>query len=72
VLNVSPLALMSNQTVARHVVDGIRLLADGGHSRLALAARGAEEYGLSAEMLAKLTEVIALAEREGRPDDRRD
>ncbi|MEY9840576.1 helix-turn-helix domain-containing protein [Streptacidiphilus sp. EB103A] len=71
VLGVSPLVLMSNQTVARNVVDGIRQLADGGRSRLALAARGAEEFGLSKEMLDKLTDLIAQAEREGGPEARR-
>lgn len=60
VMGVSPVFFQSGERVARQVVESIKLLAaaDGG---LALAARGAEEMGVSPEMVAKL---LALIEAE--------
>lgn len=63
VMGVSALFFQPDEAVARQVVEGIRILAAGGKG-LALAARGAEELGVSPAMLAALTEVIEKAERE--------
>ncbi|WP_433892630.1 helix-turn-helix domain-containing protein [Streptomyces sp. CA-111067] len=63
VMGVSPLFFQPDDAVARQVVAGIRVLA-AGRKGVALAARGAEELGVSPGMLAALTEMIAKAERD--------
>lgn len=62
VMGVSALFFQPDDAVARQVLAGIEVLA-AGRKGVALAARGAEELGVSPEMLAALTEIIAKAER---------
>ncbi|MFH0246168.1 helix-turn-helix domain-containing protein [Streptomyces sp. HK10] len=62
-LGVSPLFFQPDDAVARQVMEGIRFLAAGGRD-LALAARGAEELGVSPAMLAQLTALIEQAKLE--------
>lgn len=63
VMGVSALFFQPDDAVARQVLAGIRVLA-AGRKGMALAARGAEELGVSPEMLAALTEIIAKAEHD--------
>ncbi|NEA60220.1 hypothetical protein G3I60_40175 [Streptomyces sp. SID13666] len=63
VLGVSPMVFQSDDVVARQVVEGIQRLAASGQG-FAMAARGAEEMGVSPQMLAALAAVLEQAERD--------
>lgn len=64
VLGVEPMSLRTSDAVARQVIDGVKFLAGGGAGQLALAARGAEQAGISPQMLSKLQELIDQAGQE--------
>ncbi|WP_035804686.1 helix-turn-helix domain-containing protein [Kitasatospora mediocidica] len=61
VFGVSPLFFQSNEQVERQVVEGIRLMVHG--TGLALAARGDQGEGLSAQAMAKINELVAALRR---------
>lgn len=63
VMGVSALFFQPDDAVARQVLAGIQVLA-AGRKGMALAARGAEELGVSPQMLAALTEMIAKVEHD--------
>ncbi len=63
VLGVSPMVFQPDDVVARQVVEGIQRLAASGQG-FTMAARGAEEMGVSPQMLAALAAVLEQAERD--------
>ncbi|MFF8992526.1 helix-turn-helix domain-containing protein [Streptomyces sp. NPDC014983] len=65
-VGVTPMFFRSDDAVARQVAEGIMLLS-AGRKGVALAARGAEELGLSPAVVSKLAEVIAQAGAEQSP-----
>ncbi|MDH6109507.1 transcriptional regulator with XRE-family HTH domain [Kitasatospora sp. MAP12-15] len=66
VFGVSPLFFQSNEQVERQVVEGIQLMVHG--TGLALAARGDQGGGLSAQAMAKINELVAALRRGKIPD----
>jgi transcriptional regulator with XRE-family HTH domain len=60
IVGVSPMFFKAGDAVARQVVEGIMLLS-AGQQGVALAARGAEEMGLSPAVVSKLAAVLAQA-----------